>query len=720
MPYAAQVRQLKQARTFSRIVSILPSLTTPVLNSSELKQGFAELEALLKKQSRDDAIAIALALALSNADALVAYLRKSGLLRASRYDFNAKVIRELCLTLLQCQTALQFSHDSIKYLKSVAALHTLADEARRLHMSVLARLREREHFALKTLFATLNQLFMVPWESSKDDDASSLTHYSAEELSEALSYLLEIHRSKFGMLAKHWGKIDPKILDPLNTTYVSLLIDAARINEIKKAEVLIDGLPYEAEIQGTAVIIRSIDPALERSVRLGYVQMQQQILIRQLTVAKKLATAHKFSDFVSMIFEAGLDNFIEINPNPAPRLVFKMPDIPIIREALQSDQLFLEDALHLAVLGVGDYDSDLFKSRKITDSVTSLDLLKVARLFAFMSYVYKIKLESIEDVSERNLLTIQSVIPIISETNLIASVNWATGKENGAEIVELLSLDADRDYVDLQYTPFVRVSGHYVLQPAVIANTNIVRNIVVANKLHVSLVHEIDPMQAAVADALKEAGFMVAVEAEINIAGKQVETDIVAWRDGHLFLFECKSPYHPCGPHEMRNSFDHIDKGRKQLDLRMKEYSNPVNQQRLFSQLGWKIEATKDVHTGILTGNRVFNGFEYGIHPVRQGHEIINVLRRGWVDDGSEKRRFWNGEIFCIADLLEYLDGRSIIGDQIASMQSRHEIIVLGSKALVFETYATDLKDLLSRSRTQYPAIDTDESRDTEARSEFT
>jgi hypothetical protein len=170
----------------------------------------------------------------------------------------------------------------------------------------------------------------------------------------------------------------------------------------------------------------------------------------------------------------------------------------------------------------------------------------------------------------------------------------------------------------------------------------------------------------------------------------------------------------------MRNSFDHIDKGRKQLDLRMKEYSNPVNQQRLFSQLGWKIEATKDVHTGILTGNRVFNGFEYGIHPVRQGHEIINVLRRGWVDDGSEKRRFWNGEIFCIADLLEYLDGRSIIGDQIASMQSRHEIIVLGSKALVFETYATDLKDLLSRSRTQYPAIDTDESRDTEARSEFT
>ncbi|MBL7466266.1 hypothetical protein INQ08_23895, partial [Escherichia coli] len=82
-----------------------------------------------------------------------------------------------------------------------------------------------------------------------------------------------------------------------------------------------------------------------------------------------------------------------------------------------------------------------------------------------------------------------------------------------------------------------------------------------------------DQMVNAVIDALKSAGFKVESGVELRAGGLDFELDIVAWRDGHLFFFECKNAYHPCSPHEMRNSYDHIKVGRDQLDKRRRVFS---------------------------------------------------------------------------------------------------------------------------------------------------
>ena len=58
------------------------------------------------------------------------------------------------------------------------------------------------------------------------------------------------------------------------------------------------------------------------------------------------------------------------------------------------------------------------------------------------------------------------------------------------------------------------------------------------------------------------------------------DTDLVAYRDGVLYLFECKNAYHPCNPHEMRNSYDHIRKAGTQLTFRQQKSAKPNTRRR--------------------------------------------------------------------------------------------------------------------------------------------
>jgi hypothetical protein len=261
-------------------------------------------------------------------------------------------------------------------------------------------------------------------------------------------------------------------------------------------------------------------------------------------------------------------------------------------------------------------------------------------------------------------------------------------------------LDENRTFVDLQYTPFIVIGDHYVVAPHVVAASNLVRNIICANNRRPDLVAGvIDPMQQAVVDALESAGFKVCAEAKPKIGGKELETDIVAWRDDILFLFECKNAYHPCSAHEMRNSFEHIDKARGQLDIRSDAFRQPDNQKILFKKLGWNLVPTSKVYTGIITANRVFHGAQLNGHPVRQAHEFINVVLRGEIGGWEEELSFWKGPEFQTADLVSYLKGETVIADQMSALKPYNHHFEFGPRALNFLTYQMDLAVLADKIR---------------------
>jgi hypothetical protein len=81
---------------------------------------------------------------------------------------------------------------------------------------------------------------------------------------------------------------------------------------------------------------------------------------------------------------------------------------------------------------------------------------------------------------------------------------------------------------------------------------------------------------------------------------------------------------------------------------------------------------------------------------VRQAHELINVLVRGYVGRGAGKSlcRFWRNEAFEVVDLLDYLDGKSVLQTQHAAMVPAIRGATLKDCRLEFAQFEMDLSDM--------------------------
>jgi hypothetical protein len=123
-----------------------------------------------------------------------------------------------------------------------------------------------------------------------------------------------------------------------------------------------------------------------------------------------------------------------------------------------------------------------------------------------------------------------------------------------------------------------------------------------------------------------------------------------------------------------------------------------ANQEMLLKWLGWDIPATADVHTGVITANRVFNGYTMGGHPVRQAHELINVVAGGYVRLGSEQQvRFWRDESFQALDLVEYLQGGSIIQQQFDLLRPLERRLHIEDMTLTLQNYYLDMQEAVEQ-----------------------
>jgi hypothetical protein len=291
---------------------------------------------------------------------------------------------------------------------------------------------------------------------------------------------------------------------------------------------------------------------------------------------------------------------------------------------------------------------------------------------------------------KQRLLRLRSVVLVMPRRSWVEMLERIMPAAKVEEALQLLTLSGGSDYVDVQYRPIIEAGDHLVIAPALLAKSNLPRNIIVSNRLRNELVEAQDPMQEAVVKALTKAGFLVRSSFDFNIDGNR-ETDIFCWRDDHLFVFECKNSYHPCSAHELRTSFESIEKAEDQLDIRLKWLKHAKNQSRLLSALGWDVQPTTLVRTAIVTANRLFNGYRLGNHPVRQAFELMNVLTGGVIHRGDkEPIRFWEGENFAINDLLAYLDGKSIVQMQMSNLRPYSKTVRLGDARLEFRRYKLD------------------------------
>lgn len=660
------------------------------------RDDFARLKKLIRQNRRQDAAALLLAMAVcAGGNSLVADLRRQGLLRASRYDFRIGALREMVRLMDRLHDALGLEPRWRDYLASVDALHDLAADAKRLRHALLARLSKRRGRALKTFLVIANQAFAartrVPTDAEMDELSIARAQHgpSAEDIASAVSRVLTVAREAGGLHMTDFSYTDERALKADRATYLEDLHTAFRLDELCRAETLIDGLPYRARTRDNLVIVRSIDPDLEKSVRLGYVQMDMQMLIRRVGIEEVWAKSPppmSLTKLFEEIYAPIISHFMQIKDKPVRRITFGIPDMPGLFDPLAEERAFREDFLALLQLDVDDYEDLELEPFEVAPGVRSIDLFRTSRLFALVEFLYQRQLTSITDPAERERLALHSIIAVFRHEQLLAFLSTVLPVETAEKVISLLVLDDSREFVDLQYTPFLKVDGYYLLAPSVIAHANLVRNIAFANGLNEKrLAGEADPMQSAVEQALRDAGFHVGVE--VKGTRKAGDTDLIAYRDGTLYLIECKNAYHPCNAHEMRNSYDHIRKAGEQLTLRQQMFADPAYRTKVWQALGWNVAAPTATRTLVLTANRVFTGSTIQGHPVRQAHEFINVIARGEIRSPDTIFRFWEGESLSTADVDRYLGGDGLAGEQFAALDPINYANDFGARTLVFESW---------------------------------
>ncbi|WP_020160042.1 hypothetical protein [Methylobacter marinus] len=701
--------ELIKYRTCADIVAAAKVAQAPTATKSDAKSALEALATHLEHNQHQKAVAITLALLLWDADSTVARIRRQGLFRASRYKFRSGALSKAVDASLQLLPQLQLREDRAKYLHSVQALLAAAPEAYRLRGKMLSRLQARKKIVLKTLLVIVNELFVQNWVGYQDESSENLEHWSAEELSQAFSYLLHLIREEFGIVPEMWMHVDEQLARPFESTYAGLLIDAARLNELFEVETLIDGLPYEIVLDGTTLKVFSTDNMLEKSIRLGYIQSEIQVTIRAQEVLKLYQEDGRdlptMENCIAYAFQAGMGELFLLKTDPIERLVFLMPNESEFFALITTDGFFAEELIGLMGIGIENFQLDNAHSLLVAPNLTVLDILKVQRLFSFISEAFNEKLRSIQDIQCQRKLRMRSVLPAIRHDQLIQILEYILPRDKAEEAVRLITLEQDQKFIDVQYRPLIKIGSHYVIAPGLIARANLVRNIAISNNLRVTLVGEVDPMQEAVVKALTDAGFKVRQQFTYNINGKR-ETDILCWRDEVLFVFECKNSFHPCSSHEIRTSFEHIKTANEQLDIRLAWLRVPNNQAQLFAWLGWDVQITDKVHTGIITANRVFTGYRIGDHPVRQAHELINVLLRGEIRrSGASTLRFWRSNEFHAADLTDYLQGETIVRMQLEQLQPFIRRIRIGRVTIALQNYIMDLRAIHRDAEAAYAEI---------------
>lgn len=617
----------------------------PTPTTAQFDQTLNSFADVLKQDKVRKALSIARALLLTSPDKTIKKIRRNGYFKCSRYAYRERSARAVVGDMLRNATIYELSQSHIDYLQSVDHLLSLGPNLQRERASLVKRLRDKESVVIKTLLANVDTFFTSGLPGDKSLNTEFLNAYLPEDMAEAFSYLLRLFQTCVGLKPTHFGIVDGS--SATKSFYQKMLIDAAKMCEFHAAEVLIDSFSYKATGYGKVIKIEPFTLLLEKSIRLGYIQVEMQRHIRDNRMYEENYSSQPIAQSIDRLAKEYFDNagveLVKLVEYPKTRYVMQIPTNQKMFMPFCMNGLFLEDLFYLNMLGNEDYiATNEVAELPLVGNIKVIDILKVQRFFRFVNLCFFEAFSKNIEKSENLKIQLQSRIPTYQENILTDLLSKLLASEKAKEILEALTCDPKSEKLDLQYTPIISAYGWSMFSPAVFAGSNLVRNLLQHNNKRLTLRDNTDPMQTALANALKHANFLVETEIKRRVGGNDLDIDILAYRDEILFIFECKNAFHPCNVYEMRTSYDHIKRAAEQLEKRKLWLLDLSKQRTLLNSLEWNIDSTNQVLTCIATGNRVFNGYVCEGHPVRQVRELLNVLMSGEIVIDGEREGVLN------------------------------------------------------------------------------
>ncbi len=456
--------------------------------------------------------------------------------------------------------------------------------------------------------------------------------------------------------------------------------------EVSK-DISIFGYGLEAHRGGSAsqvFYLRPPTPEFEYAMRLGFIRSQVGRSKARMDATLGLPVRPMSILGAAEVFAARLrDRICELKDGGSDwrRIVLKFPAIPELYRGVLSGG-FYEDFAEQEELGL-DFLAPLSRRGEpqiqLTDRLDIATFLRIWRLLRFLCFVDICAVRSFENMDPSTLFN--SVLRIAKEKDLVALVaSMGIKEEEISEFLRLVAADTRRlGYLDIQYRPFLRLApstlGGYTSPPeilhvpALVGFANVLRNVQSANQLR--LPRNAELFVEAVADLLSRHFSKVTVNRRVKSKVENTDIDVAVLADKTLYLFECKHSVPPTGSHEMRNVWEDVEKGVRQLETALRLLADRA---RLRDYLtGWfpgvtdRDTADVSIVPCVICSHRIFGGLCHAGVPIRDFSSLAKLTQDGVVGLGAmsdtelvlHRFRVTRREKFSAEDLDDYLSADS-------------------------------------------------------------
>ncbi|TAL05649.1 MAG: hypothetical protein EPO07_03275 [Verrucomicrobia bacterium] len=495
----------------------------------------------------------------------------------------------------------------------------------------------------------------------------------------------------------------------------------AKIIRFREAEMLVAFFPFSAKVADKAVILQADCDDLEKSIRWGYIRHADQIkgdfeALRESFEANLPAQTNglisTLEDAVKWFVDRlGDTAFVRVDW-PVSRIQFHLPISDKFKQMFDSDTGWLDEA-HTVSSALKALFITLEDLRKIQihKSITLHDVLRFQRVGKFVC-------EAFEEYAHRNKLHnspiyLRSIVGHLPEASAFTIARELCGIEKPEDLYELLCANEQFTGVfDVLYRPVFRFGGEYLFPGGIIAYSNIMRNALHAAKFRFDSTESVDPITERLVRTFNRVGVKAISRVDYSFAGQKGEVDVLVVIGDQLFAFECKNSLHPCNTHELRQSYGYAINGFEQLGKLRRLFERPDFAHYMREKTGLAMQNITGLTTCVVTGNRMFTGYEVNGHAVRNVYEIENAIMGGAAQFSFAKDllhpngeyetfrfRFWNGKQLEANDLIDYIQRDSLHQIAFRAMKSSVQVIPFGRRELRFKSFLLDVQDFAEELR---------------------
>ncbi|WP_219495104.1 NERD domain-containing protein [Proteus terrae] len=587
-------------------------------------------------------------------------IKKLGAFRASKYGYKVNLLKEVIFDIYK---KIDFKDIDKNYINNVINLSLLSPDILSLKNKIQSFIKSRPDFLKNALaiaeikFHDINNFF-DPSEMSLQD---SLYYANRESFISSVSYTLQL----FKEIKPNINGMDSIYVEncSMDKAYLKIFYDAYLIQIFNESEINVDFFEYNVDVCNNKIILKNED--FEYILRQGYAKSKLRWTSINLRLLQDKEAVY-FSEFMDNLCKDGLaeENLYIIKKEPIERIVLKALLNNNKEDLFRIEKLFFEEMVMLQTISLENYNTD-FIDMKIFKDFTVFDIIKMQRFFNYISYIYNHGYKELVKKKEVNadLIRKRSILPVMNTLELAKIFSHITdhSTEDCLSIISKISIDfSDKnEALDLQYNPIIKIEDASLILPTVFSYSNLIRSFSLNENVNLSTFKNKDYMVDSIKNTLEQAGFYV----KSDFSYGNDEIDILAFLDNSLFIFECKNPYHPVNPFELRNTYSHIQKGFKQINKLKKILSNKESLKQLLLNAGMSSLEVKEIYYGVINANRVLCGLSKDNIKVYHANELINLIETGDISCMYKKYNVWEKNKFTLNDLVRYLNGDIIISD---------------------------------------------------------